>query len=94
MSSTELLAIGVSIVALFGGIYAIYYQSKQNQRDIRREQIEKEDRAVRAGIEPVAREVDRLRDEILEITKDRDAWRARCWQMEDRANGRQPEGDR
>lgn len=94
MSSTVLLAICGSLVAVFGGVYAIYYQAKQNQRDIRREQIEKEDRAVRAGIEPIAREVDRLRNEILEITKDRDAWRDRCWQMEDRATGRQTEADK
>lgn len=84
--------IGV-LVAIIGGLGALYYAKKTNDREAQKGIEDDKVAAVKSAQEDAAREINRIRDLLITMTQDRDYWRGRCNQFEDRATGRKTEGD-
>ncbi|SDJ08061.1 hypothetical protein SAMN05444157_1633 [Frankineae bacterium MT45] len=84
-----LIVIGtlVSLVTILSGLATVYYLFKQSQRDIRRENRDAIDDAVREAQEDDAREINRIRDQLIETRAERDHKQTRIEQLEDLLRG-------
>jgi len=90
MTSTQAAYLGYFgvVAGILAGLWGLYYLRQQNVREVRKEYAEDKAAAVRAAVEDGAREINRVRDDLIEMTNQRDYWRARAAQYEDRAAGR------
>lgn len=95
MTSTQgayLTYIGV-LIAIIAGLGALYYQKKSNDREAQKAVDDHEADAVKAAQEYGAREINIVKDQLTAMAGERDYWRSRCNQFEDRSTGRKTESD-